>query len=104
MTYTSDFKPKDNWLNKRRANNRIGAPIGYMPDPEGDLTIWVPNPEAIYWIEQAFDYIDNDSFSYREAAGWISEKIGRSVSHSAVRDNWRLYRAATSKSLIHKAN
>jgi len=65
---------------KKRVSRTI--PFGYKTNEE-DNKLLEPIPEELEAIEQAKQYIK--SCSYREVAGWMKRKTGRSISAPGLR-------------------
>ena len=65
---------------KKRVARTI--PFGYKVN-EQDNKLLDPIPEELEAIEQAKNYIK--SCSYREVAGWMGRKTGRSISAPGLR-------------------
>ena len=86
MTYT----PKHNWEIKIRSNRTQKVPRGYYVDPENDLQL-LPDLAQIEHIEKAMDHIDSGESS-RLVAQWLSEKLGKPISHQGILDIWKRFR------------
>lgn len=67
---------------------KIGT--GYKVDPEDPYLI-VPDADQIFFIEQAFDYIDAGS-SLREVCEWLSQKLLRSMVHQTISNLYKKHR------------
>lgn len=63
---------------------------GYVANPENPLEL-IPNPEDIYWIEKAFDYLDAGS-SLREVSEWLGQKIKRNLVHQTLNNLYKAHR------------
>lgn len=85
-----DFIPRHEWPNLPRYNLTVRIPKGYKPHPT-DTSIFIPDLEQIRWLEEAMDHIDN-GVSSREAAAWLTEKLGKSISHQGILDIWKRHR------------
>lgn len=86
----SEFIPRHEWPNLPRYNITVRIPKGYKTDPN-DTTIFVPDLEAIRWIEEAMDHIDN-GVSSRDTAAWLSAKLNDPISHQGILDIWKKHR------------
>ena len=86
MTYT----PKHHWEIKIRSNRTQKVPRGYYVDPENDLQL-LPDLAQIEHIEKAMDHIDSGESS-RLVAQWLSEKLGKPISHQGILDIWKRFR------------
>ncbi len=79
------------WPVRNRKSGFGVIPFGYTVDPE-DNKILNPNPQTIALLEQALDDLDQGSRSYREAAWWLSEASGVSISHTGLSKIWKTRR------------
>jgi len=81
--------PLDRWQawTRKLPYGKIG--VGYKLGETGyDI---VPDENQIYYIEQAFDYIDAGS-SLREVCEWLSEKLLRSLVHQTISNLYKKHR------------
>ena len=84
-----------NWPNRTRPNQYAKIPHGYKASDEDPL-ILVPDPEVVEWIEKACDHLDQ-GFSTRKVAEWLSDKMGKSISHQGINLIWKRLRRGDSK-------
>jgi hypothetical protein len=89
MTDNEPYIPKHEWLPKRRRRVKT-PPIGYMADPN-DASVWIPDTEAIRFVEQAFDLLDQGN-GLRPVASWLVDQINRPCSHMGLSHLWKRYR------------
>ena len=80
------------WPNKRRPHAKAKIPYGYRPS-EGDPCVLVVDTDLLPLINEAFDYLDTGS-SYREAATWLTNKSGQSISHQGIANLWKRHRSS----------
>lgn len=81
---------KSRWPVKNRVNATAKLPYGYIPDPEDRLKA-IPDWEVVYLVEEALEYLDK-RHSLRETAGWLSEKVGVTISHQGLQNIWKRLR------------
>lgn len=96
----SNVLPLDRWKSFRRKIPYGVVKTGFMVN-EADRCELIPDPEKIYWLEQAFDYITNGT-SLREAADWVSQKIHMSVHHQTLSNLYATYRKPYHKGRSYK--
>jgi hypothetical protein len=82
--------PLDRWPDHYRKLQYGAIGNGYIMDPEDSFHI-IPNPEHIFWIEKAFDYLDAGN-SLRETAEWLSQKIHKSLVHQTLGNLYKKHR------------
>lgn len=87
---TDTFTPRHDWPIVKRYNLTQKIPKGYKTDPE-DTSIFIPDLEQIIHIEKALDHLDMGESS-REVAEWLSEQLGKPISHQGIRNIWAKYR------------
>lgn len=86
--------PNDTWPLKKRPNPTAKIPYGYQANGD-DPFVLEPIPEVVVLVEEALDYIDKGE-SYRQVAGWLSDKSGTPISHQGIANIWRRLRGKTS--------
>ena len=84
------FNPKDNWPTIKRPNRTSRIPYAYRTTVE-DSSIFVPDMEQIPYLERALDAID-DGNPLRQAAAWLSEITGRSITPQGLDLIWQRVR------------
>ena len=72
---------------KRRAHAKARVAYGYKPS-EDDPCILIPDEEMVPIIVEALDFIDNGG-SLREAAAFLTNKTGQSISHQGINKIWK---------------
>jgi hypothetical protein len=70
-------------------------PFGYSVDPE-DKWVLLPISDELDLLEQAKQHLKQ--YSYRAVADWLSEKSGRPITHSGLRQRVISERRKTRKS------
>jgi len=83
-------KQTSNWQDQKRPNKTSKIPYGYAVSEE-DVLVAVADFTIIGFVEKAMDFLD-DGHSYREAARWLSENAGHSISHQGLANIWRRQR------------
>jgi hypothetical protein len=78
------------WPDKRRPHARAKIPYGYRAS-EADPCILVPDLDVMPFIVEALGYLDNGA-SYREAATWLGERTGNTISHQGIANIWKRHR------------
>ena len=78
------------WENKSRANITAKIPYAYKVS-EDDPLVLVPDPDVVPIVEEAMDYLDQ-GHSYRNVAGWLTEKADRTISHQGIANIWKHHR------------
>lgn len=93
-----------NWPNKTRPNKYAKIPHGYKAS-EDDPLVLVPDEELVPFYEQAMDHLDQ-GFGSRKVAEWLTNKIGKSISHQGILVIWKAHRGSESKRIkeLKKAN
>lgn len=86
----AEFVPKDVWPNMPRYNKTVRIPHGYKVC-DGDSSIFIPDLDQIFYIEQAMDYVD-DGNTFAEVADWLTTKLSKGISHSGLRLIWKRHR------------
>ncbi len=81
--------PLDRWTSFTRKLPYGVIKTGYKVS--NDPLLLVPDPEKIFFIEQAFDHLQNGN-TLRETAEWLSQKIHQTVSHQTLSNLYREYR------------
>jgi len=72
---------------KRRAHAKARVAYGYKPS-EDDPCILIPDEEMVPIIVETLDFIDNGG-SLREAAAFLTNKTGQSISHQGINKIWK---------------
>ena len=83
------------WANKKRPNETAKIPYAYRVSEEDSLVL-IADDEIVPHVEQAMDYLDAGQ-SYREVAGWLSERTGKTISHQGIANIWKRARDGTSQ-------
>jgi hypothetical protein len=93
-----------NWPNKTRHNKTAKIPHAYKAS-EDDPLILVPDEDIVPFFEQAMDHLDQ-GFGSRKVAEWLTDKIGKPISHQGVLLIWKSHRGSESKRIkdLTKAN
>jgi len=91
------LKDDNEWLMIPRISRTI--PFGYEVH-EQDEDILVPIIEELEALELAKDYLKE--YSYREVAGWLSDRTGREISHIGLRKRIQKERQRKSKAATYK--
>lgn len=93
-----------NWPNKTRHNKTAKIPHGYKAS-EDDPLVLVPDEVLVPFFEQAMDHMDQ-GFGSRKVAEWLTDKIGKSISHQGILLIWKSHRGSDSKRIkdLNKAN
>ena len=91
------LKDDNEWLTIPRISRTI--PFGYKVHKE-DEDILVPIVEELEALELAKDYLKE--YSYREVAGWLSDRTGREISHIGLRKRIQKEKQRKSKAATYK--
>ena len=91
------LKDDNEWLMIPRISRTI--PFGYKVH-EDDEDILVPIIEELEALELAKDYLKE--YSYREVAGWLSDRTGREISHIGLRKRIQKEKQRKSKAATYK--
>jgi hypothetical protein len=93
-----------NWPNKTRHNKTAKIPHAYKAS-EDDPLVLVPDEAVVPFFEQAMDHLDQ-GFGSRKVAEWLTDKIGKPISHQGVLLIWKSHRGSESKRIkdLTKAN
>jgi len=91
------LKDDNEWLMIPRISRTI--PFGYKVH-EQDEDILVPIIEELEALELAKEYLKE--YSYREVAGWLSDRTGREISHIGLRKRVHKERQRKSKAATYK--
>tara|TARA_R100001129_G_scaffold148658_1_gene110343 strand:- start:8303 stop:8731 length:429 start_codon:yes stop_codon:yes gene_type:complete len=92
------LKDDKDWLEIPRISKTI--PFGYEEHKKDDKLL-VPIVEELEALELAKEYLNE--YSYREVAGWLSERTGREISHVGLRKRVQTERQRKSKAKTYKA-
>lgn len=92
--------PLDRWPDRWRPIPYGRIKTGYVVDPSDPLHI-IPDPEAIVWIEQAFDYLAAGS-SLRETTDWLNQKLKLSMVHQTLATLYAQHRKPYTKAKTMK--
>ena len=92
------LKDDKDWLEIPRSSKTI--PFGYEEHKKDDKLL-VPIVEELEALELAKEYLNE--YSYREVAGWLSERTGREISHVGLRKRVQTERQRKSKAKTYKA-
>jgi hypothetical protein len=90
MTNTPNTIKLERWPEKTRKLPYGLIGVGYVVDPEDPHHI-IPDPSAIVFIEQAFDFIDAGN-SLREVSEWLSQKLSRPIVHQTISNLYARHR------------
>ena len=93
------LKDDKDWLEIPRISKTI--PFGYEEHKKDDKLL-VPIVEELEALELAKEYLNE--YSYREVAGWLSERTGREISHVGLRKRVQTERQRKSKAKTYKAS
>jgi hypothetical protein len=91
------LKDDEEWLEIPRISRTI--PFGYKVHNE-DEDILVPIIEELEALELAKDYLKE--YSYREVAGWLSDRTGREISYVGLRKRVQTEKKRKSKATTYK--
>ena len=91
------LKDDNDWLEIPRISKTI--PFGYMAHKKDDKLL-VPIIEELEALELAKEYLNE--YSYREVAGWLSERTGREISHVGLRKRIQTEKQRKSKAETYK--
>jgi len=91
------LKDDNEWLMIPRISRTI--PFGYKVH-EDDEDILVPIIEELEALELAKEYLKE--YSYREVAGWLSDRTGREISHIGLRKRIQKEKQRKSKATTYK--
>ena len=91
------LKDDNEWLEIPRISKTI--PFGYMAHKKDDKLL-VPIIEELEALELAKEYLNE--YSYREVAGWLSERTGREISHVGLRKRIQTEKQRKSKAATYK--
>ena len=91
------LKDDNEWLMIPRISRTI--PFGYKVH-EDDEDILVPIIEELEALELAKDYLKE--YSYREVAGWLSDRTGREISYIGLRKRIQKEKQRKSKATTYK--
>ena len=91
------LKDDNEWLEIPRISRTI--PFGYKAH-EQDEDILVPIIEELEALELAKEYLRE--YSYREVAGWLSDRTGREISHIGLRKRIQKEKQRKSKAATYK--
>ena len=92
------LKDDSEWLEIPKISRTV--PFGYKVH-EQDENILVPIIEELEALELAKDYLKE--YSYREVAGWLSDRTGREISHIGLRKRIQKEKQRKSKATTYKA-
>jgi len=91
------LKDDNEWLEIPRISKTI--PFGYIAHKTDDKLL-VPIIEELEALELAKEYLNE--YSYREVAGWLSERTGREISHVGLRKRNQTEKQRKSKAATYK--
>ena len=91
------LKDDNEWLEIPRISRTI--PFGYKPHKTDDKLL-VPIIEELEALELAKEYLNE--YSYREVAGWLSERTGREISHVGLRKRIQIEKQRKNKATTYK--
>ncbi len=91
------LKDDNEWLEIPRISKTI--PFGYIAHKTDDKLL-VPIIEELEALELAKEYLNE--YSYREVAGWLSERTGREISHVGLRKRIQIEKQRKSKATTYK--
>ena len=91
------LKDDNEWLMIPRISRTI--PFGYEVH-EDDEDVLVPIIEELEALELAKEYLKE--YSYREVAGWLSDRTGREISHIGLRKRIQKEKQRKSKATTYK--
>ena len=92
------LKDDSEWLEIPKISRTV--PFGYKVH-EQDENILVPIIEELEALELAKDYLKE--YSYREVAGWLSDRTGREIFHIGLRKRIQKEKQRKSKATTYKA-
>ena len=91
------LKDDNEWLEIPRISRTI--PFGYKLHKTDDKLL-VPLIEELEALELAREYLNE--YSYREVAGWLSERTGREISHVGLRKRIQIEKQRKNKATTYK--
>ena len=91
------LKDDNEWLEIPRISKTV--PFGYKTHKTDDKLL-VPIIEELEALELAKEYLNE--YSYREVAGWLSERTGREISHVGLRKRIQIEKQRKSKATTYK--
>ena len=91
------LKDDNEWLEIPRISRTI--PFGYKLHKTDDKLL-VPIIEELEALELAKEYLNE--YSYREVAGWLSERTGREISHVGLRKRIQIEKQRKNKATTYK--
>ena len=91
------LKDDNEWLEIPRISKTV--PFGYKTHKTDDKLL-VPIIEELEALELAKEYLNE--YSYREVAGWLSERTGREISHVGLRKRIQTEKQRKSKATTYK--
>ena len=91
------LKDDNEWLEIPRISRTI--PFGYKLHKTDDKLL-VPLIEELEALELAKEYLNE--YSYREVAGWLSERTGREISHVGLRKRIQIEKQRKNKATTYK--
>ena len=91
------LKDDNEWLEIPRISKTI--PFGYTEHKTDDKLL-IPIIEELEALELAKEYLNE--YSYREVAGWLSERTGREISHVGLRKRIQTEKQRKSKATTYK--
>ena len=91
------LKDDNEWLEIPRISKTI--PFGYKEHKTDDKLL-IPIIEELEALELAKEYLNE--YSYREVAGWLSERTGREISHVGLRKRIQTEKQRKSKATTYK--
>tara|TARA_B100001123_G_scaffold272217_1_gene302912 strand:- start:154 stop:582 length:429 start_codon:yes stop_codon:yes gene_type:complete len=92
------LKEDSEWLEIPRISRTI--PFGYKQH-ETDDKLLIPIIEELEALELAKEYLQE--YSYREVAGWLSDRTKRQISHIGLRKRIKTEKQRKSKAKTYKA-
>jgi len=96
----SPVLPLERWQSYFRKLPYGVTKTGYRVHHE-DKRLLIPDPDQIYWLEKAFDYIEAGN-SLRETSDWVSQKIHRSINHQTLSNLYKEFRKPYFKGKSHQ--
>ena len=78
------------WQNKTRLKKTARLPYAYIASEEDPLVL-IPDQAKTNLVEQAMDHLDQ-GHSCRKVATWLTEKIGKKISHQGITNIWKEHR------------
>ena len=91
------LKDDNEWLEIPRISKTI--PFGYKEHKTDDKLL-IPIIEELEALELAKEYLNE--YSYREVAGWLSERTGREISHVGLRKRIQIEKQRKNKATTYK--